>query len=80
MNETVNQTNTLIKYCLQGSDQKFIQYIMKKNLFLLKDLLELYWNSKLYKREFNLKGIFIDKLDHIINKHNKIVYLIEQSK
>ena len=51
---------------------------MKENLFLLKGLLELYQNNKPYIREFNFKSMFIDKLDHIINKNNKIIHLIEQ--
>ena len=44
---------------------------MKKNLLLLKDLLERPLKNKIYKYKTSIsKKVYIDKLDDIVNKYN----------
>ena len=44
---------------------------MKKNLLLLKDLLERTLKNKIYKYKTSIsKKVYIDKLDDIVNKYN----------
>ena len=47
--------------------KKCIQHIMKKNLLLLKNL-QILRNSQVY--DFNIKKVYIDKLDGKVNKCN----------
>ena len=52
--------------------EKFIQRIMRENLLLVKDLLEL-WKIKLINTWFQYqKNAYIYKLDDIVDKYNNI--------
>ena len=46
-----------------------MQHVMKQNILLLEDLLELFKKNSMYMTSIS-KNVYIDKLHDIVNKYN----------
>ena len=70
----VNFTKIILKILWKQITLKYIQYTMKENLLLLRDLLE-HWKNFFFKTyDIYLKNVYFDVLDDIVDKYNNTVH------
>ena len=70
----VNLTIIFLRGVWKWTTSKCIQYTMKENLLLLKDLLER-WKNKIFKHMTAVsKNVYFDVLDNIVKKYNNTVH------